>query len=391
VRRASPARLAPRRWLRLPRRTARLRLTLLYSGMFLALGTVVIAVTYVLASQTETVSAAAVPLSKAVGGATPEVVRLKAGVVLQHSADLDRLLTASWLVLAITAVASAVLGWFAAGRVLRPLRQMTATARTISAGSLDQRLALTGPDDEFRQLGDTLDALLGRLESAFEAQRRFVANASHELRTPLTVERAILQVALADPDAGAATLRAACEELLACGREQEALLEALLTLATSERGLRHREPLDLATLAGEVLLAPRSELAHGALALHRALVPAPTSGDAALVERLIANLIDNAVRYNCAGGSVEVRTATGAGRSELSVSNTGPLVGADQIDRLLEPFQRLADDRTAAADGHHGLGLSIVRAIAIAHDATISVIPGSAGGLGVTVSFPYSP
>jgi len=171
-------------------------------------------------------------------------------------------------VLLISAGAAALLGWVAAGRVLRPVRTITDTARTISAGNLHERLALTGPEDEFKRLGDTLDELLARLEASFEAQRRFVANASHELRTPLTVERTLLQVALADPDATSATLRATCEELLATGQSHERLLESLLTLASSERGLEHREPVDLAEIgvadAGTVVDPGRADAHRGA-------------------------------------------------------------------------------------------------------------------------------
>jgi signal transduction histidine kinase len=264
---------------------------------------------------------------------------------------------------------------------------MTDTARTISAGNLSRRLALTGPDDEFRRLGDTLDELLARLEASFEAQRRFVANASHELRTPLTVERTLLQVALADPDASEASLRATCEELLAAGRDHERLLESLLTLASSERGVSQREPLDLARLAGPVLLMPRPEVQRNALRLTTELEPAPVAGDPALIARLMANLVDNAVHYNQAGGRVEVRTSAVNGHALLSVANTGPIVRQEEAERMFEPFQRLGGGRAARADGHHGLGLSIVRAIATAHDATVAAAPQPGGGLAVTVSF----
>jgi signal transduction histidine kinase len=291
-------------------------------------------------------------------------------------------------VLALTALGSAVLGWYIAGRVLRPLRSITATARTISAGSLHQRLALSGPDDEFKALGDTLDDLLARLEGSFESQRRFVANASHELKTPLTVERTLLQVALADPDASAEKLRATCEEVLATGIEQAQLLESLLTLASSERGLERREPLDLSAIAGEAIAAAQPALERRGLELEVGLHLARTSGDAALVERLAVNLIDNAVEHNVTGGRVEVTTAlTGAGDATLTVTNTGPVVPPGEVARLLEPFQRLASVRAAEPDGHHGLGLSIVRAIAAAHDATLDVQPLAGGGLSVTVRF----
>ncbi|MGZ4171322.1 MAG: sensor histidine kinase [Solirubrobacteraceae bacterium] len=394
------ARLAPRSWLRLPRRTARLRLTLLYTGMFLGLGTALIVGTYLLSSSSEAIHAEAVAVpgpagSKVIEGPAPPgsvgsvrlIKGIATGVNQQRSADLRRLLGTSWALLVLTAIVSALLGWFASGRVLRPLAQMAETARTISAGNLSQRLALTGPDDEFKRLGDTLDDLLARLEASFEAQRRFVANASHELRTPLTVERTLLQVALADPDRSEASLRAACQEILACGEEHERLLESLLTLASSERGLGHREPLDLAQLAGRVLLTPRPQMQREGLELVTALEPAPVAGDPALVERLVANLVDNAVRYNEPGGRVEVRTSAVNGHALLSVANTGSVVRQDETERMFEPFQRLGGGRAARADGHHGLGLSIVRAIATAHDATVVATAQPDGGLAVTVSF----
>jgi signal transduction histidine kinase len=397
------ARLAPRSWLRLPRRTARLRLTLLYTGMFLGLGTALIVATYLLSSTSEAIDAQAVAFPGPHGttvleGPAPagngqklgaRILKgiVASGVSQQHSADQRQLLGTSWALLVVTAIVSALLGWFASGRVLRPLRQMTDTARTISAGNLSRRLALTGPDDEFKRLGDTLDDLLARLEASFEAQRRFVANASHELRTPLTVERTLLQVALADPDASEASLRAACEEILACGEDHERLLESLLTLASSERGLTHREPLDLSRLAHRVLNTPRPDVERTGLELNATLEPALVTGDPALIERLVANLVDNAVRYNRPGGRVDVRTSAVNGHALLAVVNTGPVVRQEETARMFEPFQRLGGGRAARADGHHGLGLSIVRAIATAHGAGVAARAQAAGGLEVTVSF----
>ncbi len=258
----------------------------------------------------------------------------------------------------------------------------------ISAGSLHQRLAIAGPDDEFKQLGDTLDALLARLEASFESQRRFVANASHELRTPMTVERALLQVALADPNASAEKLRATCEEVLAAGAEQERLLEALLTLASSERGLDRREHLDLAVSAGHALLAAEPARGRRSLELATELAPAPATGDPALVERLVANLIDNAVHHTDVGGRVEIRTGIEAGRALLAVKNTGAVIAPSEMERLVEPFRRRGGGRAAATDGHHGLGLSIVRAIAVAHGATLDLQAPPEGGMSVAVRFP---
>ncbi|HWE33289.1 MAG TPA: ATP-binding protein [Solirubrobacteraceae bacterium] len=382
--------LTPARWLRLPRRTARLRLTLLYSGMFLVLGTIVVVLIALLFVGSSTVVATAVRAAPGPGGGR---LVFPVGIAQnQHSTDVARLLEASWVVLLLTAVGSAVLGWFIAGRVLRPLREITGTARTISAGNLHQRLALAGPQDEFKQLGDTLDDLLARLEASFESQRRFVANASHELRTPLTAERTLLQVALADPGASVESLRAMCEELLANGIEQERLLESLLTLASSERGLDRRDPIDVAALVADGVEAERPELERRGIELRSALWPAATAGNAALVERLVANLVENALEHNVQdGGYVEVRTATEGDRAVLAIANSGPVISPDQVDRLLEPFQRLDRTRRADANGHHGLGLSIVRAIATAHAAELEVSAPASGGLRVTVRFQAAP
>ena len=371
-----------------------MRLTVFYAGLFLLLGTVLLVIVYLLASSGSTVSVAA-PVTRrqlTLPGGTvvtvpsvPSVPRQNI-VTQQHNADLARLLTISWVVLLVTTAGAAVLGWIAAGRVLRPVREITATARTISAGNLHERLARTGPNDEFKQLGDTLDELLGRLEASFEAQRRFVANASHELRTPLTLERTLLQVALADPNASERTLRATCEELLASQVDQERLLEALLTLASSERGLERREPVDLPALVDSVVRQLTPKLTRHGLSIESTLSPATASGDEALIERLIANLIDNAIDHNVDEGQVDVRTEMVDERAVLTIGNTGPLIPAGETQRLFEPFQRLHGARRAS-DGHHGLGLSIVRAIAVAHNAELTATPRPGGGLIVTVRF----
>jgi signal transduction histidine kinase len=379
---AATGSVAARRRSGLPVRSARLRLTLIYSGLFLALGTTVVAVIFVLARGGSVQSSVSQAVPVPAAGPAVHAVASQ-----QHSADVARLLAVSWLTLVLTAVAATVLGWFAAGRALRPLRQMTEAARNISAGNLHARLALAGPDDEFKQLGDTFDELLARLEMSFAAQRRFVTNAAHELRTPLTLERTLLQVALADPRASAGRLRATCEELLASGRDQERLLEALLTLASSERGLERHEPVDLVGLVRPALRNARDEIERRALTVDADLRPVAVRGDPDLLARLIANLVDNAARYNVAEGRVTIHTGTESGRAVLSVANTGPQVPREEIARLFEPFERLGAERTGS-DGHHGLGLSIVRAIATAHNATVGAEPRPDGGLVVRVSFP---
>jgi signal transduction histidine kinase len=258
-----------------------------------------------------------------------------------------------------------VLGWFAAGRVLRPLRSMTATARTISAGNLHERLALSGPEGEFEALGDTLDDLLSRLGASFG-----------------------LQVPLADPNAGAHTLRATGEELLELQAEHERMLEALLTLASSERGLERREPVDLTAAVEATLRRLRFAIETKALRVDAWLdEPAATTGDPALIERLIANLIENGVEHNVPHGSLEVRTeAQASQQAVLTVSSTGAEIPADEVERLFEPFQRLNGGR-GGSDGHHGLGLSIVRTIAAAHGAHLTASARPGGGLTVTVRF----
>jgi signal transduction histidine kinase len=270
--------------------------------------------------------------------------------------------------------------------VLRPLHKITSAARDISASNLHERLALEGPDDELTELGDTFDELLSRLESSFQSQRQFVANASHELRTPLTVERALLEVALADPDGDYDSLRAACERVLASSEEQERLIEALLTLASSERGLERREPFDLGAVAAEVVRVTREEADLRGLRVDCAIDHAPTAGDPRLAERLVRNLIDNALRHNVPGGHVEIATTAGAGRATLTVASSGAAIPPREIERLLRPFERLGG-RADHGDGH-GLGLSIVQAIAIAHGATLTAGPQSQGGLRVEVGFP---
>jgi signal transduction histidine kinase len=405
------------------RRSLRLRLTLLYGGLFLVCGAALLSITYVLVSN----ATAGFFTARGPGGSithgyvsgSPRAAGSGAGSGLaatknnarsmaislsprqarevaretqalaasQHAAELHQLLIKSGLGLTIMAVVAVVLGWVVAGRVLRPLRTITAAARDISATSLHRRLELGGPNDELKALGNTFDDLLGRLEASFRAQRQFVANASHELRTPLAWQRTLVQVTLADPDADAASLRAAHERVLVSGEQQERIIEALLTLSRGQAGLDRREPFDLAALAGQVAAARRSEAQDRQLGLHTALAAAPAAGDPRLAERLAANLVDNALRHNVPGGYVEVVTGAGAGGSVLSVINTGPVVPAEAVGRLLQPFQRLGADRTGHGEGV-GLGLSIVQAIAQAHGADLVIRPQPAGGLRAEVTFP---
>ena len=372
---------APSSWLRTLRPTAQLRLTALYGGLFLVLGAALLVITYVLFDR------ASAPGSLP---PNPSAQQLQKGAIAaaQHASDVHQLVVTSLIALAVVAAMAIVLGWVVAGRALRPVRIISATARRITATNLHERLALKGTDEEFRQLADTLDDLFARLEASFEAQRNFVANASHELRTPLTAERALLQVALANVATTAEGWRSTAQELLASNKEQERLIEGLLTLASSEGGLERRERVDLAVITNAVLLAPRDEIGRLGLHVEANIHAATLGGDPLLVERLVGNLVDNAAQHNIPGGRLEITTETRRGCAVLTVANTGPLIPPAEVDRLFQPFQRLDARRVHQADGHaHGLGLSIVRAIAIAHGATVSVDTPAGGGLTVAVTF----
>jgi len=389
----------------MPRPSIRLRLTLLYGGLFLVSGVVLLATTYLIFRSATGVDLIVQPgtshgATRSAGrhdvlpdpGVTRDVrqraEQAYAASVERNTDVLHQGLVRSGIALTIMTVVSIVLGWLVAGRALRPLRAMTATTRQISEHNLHERLALSGPRDELRDLADTIDGLLGRLETAFGAQQRFVANAAHELRTPLTLWRALLEERLTDPSATIDSFRVTSRRLLALGEEQERLLESLLTLAWSERGLERQEPFDLAVIVESLLRDPPPEMESLGVQIDSELEPALAAGDAALAERLAGNLIDNAVRYNVPGGRVRVRTAAGTDGAFLSVANDGAVIPAAEVKRLLEPFQRLGTDRTAQSDGHHGLGLSIVRAIATAHHATLLAEARPEGGLAVTVRFP---
>jgi signal transduction histidine kinase len=389
----------------------RLRLTLLYGGLFLAAGAALLAVNYALVRSRFTLPfhvEVAPPGSQLpadlgpgqgvrllitqvgrgdviAGAGSPaalEVVRQKL-----QAAALSQLLTQSGIALGLMALASVGLGWLVAGRVLRPLQAITATARRLEGSTLHERINLQGPEDELKELADTFDQMLARLDTAFETQRRFVANASHELRTPLAIARTEVDVALADPDAGPAELRAMAERVREASERSERLIEGLLTLARSERQLRAREPVDLSLAAADALSVARPEAERLGLRVRSVLGGAPVAGDRALLERLVANLVENAVRHNVAGGWLEVDTGLAGGRAVARVANGGRAVPPDQVAGLFEPFRRLGGDRTGSDRGA-GLGLSIVRSVAAAHGggASARALPG--GGLEVTVEVP---
>ena len=251
-------------------------------------------------------------------------------------------------------------------------------------------LPYSGPNDEVKHLADTIDGLLARLDTAFQAQRHFVANASHELRTPLTFDHALLEVALADPDASPEDLRATLEELLASGEQQERLIEALLTLASSERGLDQHEHVDLAAAAERVLSTLGPEAAQQGLQVTSSLEAAPLTGIPALVERMIANLMENAVRYNVPRGSIDLRTETNDGSAVLTITTTGLSVSQDDIDRLFRPSNGWAMTAPLTSVGTDS-GSQIVRAVVAAHDAGLKIQLRPDGGLIVRIYFPVSP
>jgi signal transduction histidine kinase len=308
----------------------------------------------------------------------------------QQRRDIMRgMLTWSLVSLGVVGVAAGGFGWLLAGRALAPLQQITETARRVADRNLHERIALDGPDDEIKGLADTFDAMLERLDHAFDGQRRFVANASHELRTPLTINRTLIEVALDARDVPESTRRLGAT-LLDVNRRHERLIDGLLVLASSQQQLTRRGRVDLAEIAWAAVSVSQSAATQAGVEVTTRLAPSYTTGDPDLLERLVGNLIDNAIRYNRAeGGWVIVTVSSGDGHTWLSVENPGPVIPQSAVDGIFEPFHRLAgDDRTAATDGPTsrgaGLGLSIVRSIATAHHGEVCAVARPEGGLTVT-------
>ena len=366
------------------RPTLRARMALLYGAVICASGVALLVVTQLLAP-----GLLLHGVQKAGGPGQPGAVTARPPTRIPLTVGPS----AFWSIVvafAIMAVLSVAAGWLIAGRFVRPLRAIITTARDISASNLHRRLGVRGRSDEFTELGRTLDGLFARLEASFQAQRHFIANASHELRTPLTAGRALLQVALADPEPTVETLRATCEELVELGDQQERLIAALLALASSQRGIGQLECLDLADIAGDVLLTRQEEAERRGIHLRAALAAAPVPADPSLAESLVANLLDNAIRHNLPGGQAEISTALTTAGAAVSVSNTGTLVPPDAVEDLFQPFRQLGAQRTRRGEGH-GLGLAIVRAIADAHGAALTARARPAGGLDIQVTFPLTP
>ncbi len=302
-------------------------------------------------------------------------------IAAQRSQSQSSLLAESGIALAVMALLSIALGWLLAGRALSPLRTMNQRARQITEDTLHERLGGTGRQDELDELAATFDAVLARLERAFESQRQFVANASHELRTPITLERALLEVALADPESSVESLRHTCQRVLAAGEQQERVIDALLTLARGQAGITAAQPVRLDELVGD-LVDEREPQLDGVRVVTR-LEAVTVSGDAALLERLASNLLDNSIVHNSGSDpwvTIETRVRDGAG--ELSVANGGPSIPPERVGELFEPFRRLEGERIGPAQGL-GLGLSIVRAVTLAHGGQVDAEALPAGGLRV--------
>jgi signal transduction histidine kinase len=390
-----------------PRRM-RTRLAVMYALLFLLAGTVLLAVTYTLVATAllpaPSGSSKPIPPREAQllrlckpAPASPSLLReckraiaaVGGGSGDQRASELVALRGASVIGLGVLAIASAGLGWLVSGRALMPVRSITEAARRASELRLGQRLALTGPDDELKELADTFDVMLERLDAAFTSQKRFVANAAHELRTPLTAMRTAIEVTLSKPTRTPDQLEAMAARIQRSVERAEATVEALLTLATSEIGPAAEEAIDLATAAEDALDAAHAAIDQRHLRVDAALEPSLARGDRMLLERMIANLVENAVRHNNPGGWIGIRTIQHADSAVFEIANTGPTVLAEQIPTLFEPFAR-AKQRLNSSDGV-GLGLSIASAIARAHNATIAARPRPGGGLDMSVTIPTSP
>ncbi|WP_405998045.1 sensor histidine kinase [Streptomyces sp. NBC_00829] len=384
------------------RPTIRIRLTLLYGGMFLIAGILLLSIIYLLTAQALHVSVADLPFTIVEGQvqATTDWCRLPRGGTgqqfnqavagcLQHQREmaLDDLLRRSLFALLGLSIIAFAFGYAMAGRVLSPLGRITRTARQVAGSDLSRRIELDGPDDELKELADTFDEMLDRLDRAFTAQQRFVANASHELRTPLAINRTLLEVHLSDP--GVPTeLQQLGKTLLATNERSEQLVEGLLLLARSENQIVERKPVDLAEVATRAVDQARAEADAKGIEIRGERASAVVQGNGVLLERIALNLVQNAVRYNIPeGGWVHVSTEIQQDQGILVVSNTGPVVPAYEIDNLFEPFRRLRQERTGSDKGV-GLGLSIARSVARAHGGRIIAEPREGGGLVMRVTLP---
>ncbi len=384
--RPSFAGLAPRRWLHLPSRTVRLRLTLLYGGLFFISGVALLAVTYLIFRGASGVNVIVPNGPTHRPAARDAATELRYAELVRHSTDaLHHGLLRSVIVLAIMTVVSIALGWLIAGRVLRPLRAMTATTRQISERNLQERLALSGPGDELKDLADTIDGLLARLQTHVAQQQRFAANASHELRTPLALTQTLLDVARNDPKGDSSEL---VERLSVVNTRAIDLTEALLLLSRADQRSFTREDVDLSLIAEEATetLLPLAE--QRGVTIETAGEMTPAVGSRALLLQLSTNLVHNAIVHNLPDdGTVWVSTSSRPDAVEFTVENTGEVLAPQMVSKLAERFLR-GTERISTDHAGVGLGLAIVESIAQAHDGTLTLTPRAAGGLRVTVRIP---
>jgi signal transduction histidine kinase len=380
-------------------RTIRLRLTLIYGSVFLISSAALLTVGFLLVRHNldhrHTFRSEVVGLGTALyhslfggppGPPAPDIRAFQAGYHQAVDAALHKLLLEYVGALVVMTGVSVALGWWIAGRALAPLRAITATAQRVSGENLGERIALQGPDDELKELADTFDGMLARLDSAFRSQKHFVANASHELRTPLAIMRTEVDVALADPHASVGELRSMGEAVRETIDRSESLIAALLLLARSEGVHGREEPVDLTELAGDCITDLHHSAETAGIRIMTSLEPAVARGDSALLERMLGNLVENGIRHNSPGGELHVATSTADGMVEVLVRNGGAVIDPAEVPSLTEPFKRLS--RTA---GGFGLGLSIVRSVAEVHGGTVQLTAPPEGGLEVVVRVPAGP
>jgi signal transduction histidine kinase len=379
-------------------RTIRLRLTLIYGGVFLVSSAALLTVGFLLVRHNldhrHSFRSEVVGLGTALyhslfgqpGPPSPSVRAFQAGYHQAVGAALHRLLLEYAGALVVMTGVSVALGWWIAGRALAPLREITATAQRVSGENLGERIALQGPNDELKELADTFDGMLMRLDSAFASQKHFVANASHEMRTPLAIMRTEVDVALADPHASVGELRMMGEAVREMIDRSESLIAALLLLARSEGVHGREDPVDVSELAGDCITDLHHSLEQAGVSIVTSLEPAVVRGDSALLERMLANLVENGIRHNHQGGQLSVATSTVDGVAEVVVRNGGAVIDPADVQSLTEPFRRLS--RIA---GGFGLGLSIVRSVALVHGGTVELTAPPEGGLEVRVRVPADP
>lgn len=373
--------------LRPSRLSIRVRLTLLYGGMVFGSGIVLLVSVYALMRYIPRYNLTRAPnrTVEFIQGRPLHVLPESSVTVTSKDDVLSVLLQLSGVALIVLALLAFLLGWIIAGRILAPVHQITQTTRAVAGHTLHERIHLNGPPDEFTELADTIDTMLDRLHTSFQAQQRFAANASHELRTPLAASRTMLQVAIANPrDHDVASL---APKLLATNDRSIATVESLLALSQADHGISDPQPVDLTSVAAHVLNQAQAEAAACQISLHEELHPARVDGDKDLLHHLLSNLLRNAIRHNHIDGTARLATTVQDGTAIITVTNTGEAIDSHEAEQLFEPFYRRRG-RTHA--NGHGLGLTLVRAIAHGHNGTATATPNPGGGLSVTIALPIS-